>query len=157
MSIAQRSAQIGITVHGTHRSLVESNAMWDVAAAGIYTEDGNEMFNTLSLLTLWLEHLSQANMIRYNWYNKCFHWITTELSEVTMWSYALGTPSALLHGMCSWTTQLESTCHLAGEEQPLFFLFRFFGKKSTTRWCFQMFFCFHPYLGRWSNNLTNIF
>ena len=46
MSIAQRSAQIGITVHGTHRSLVENNVMWDVAAAGIYTEDGNEMFNT---------------------------------------------------------------------------------------------------------------
>ena len=34
----------------THRSLVESNVMWDVSAAGIYTEDGNEMFNTLSPL-----------------------------------------------------------------------------------------------------------
>lgn len=45
-----RSAQIGITVHGTHRSLVEGNIMWNVGAAGIYTEDGNEMFNTLSCL-----------------------------------------------------------------------------------------------------------
>jgi len=54
------SAQIGITVHGTHRSLVESNVMWDVAAAGIYTEDGNEMFNTLS-----------NNVIICSWHAKC--------------------------------------------------------------------------------------
>lgn len=29
-----RSAQVGITVHGTHRSLVENNILWDTAAAG---------------------------------------------------------------------------------------------------------------------------
>lgn len=44
-----KSAQVGITVHATHRSLVDSNILWDTAAAGIYVEDGNEMFNTLSL------------------------------------------------------------------------------------------------------------
>ncbi|CAE7249476.1 Cemip2 [Symbiodinium sp. CCMP2592] len=43
-----QSAQIGITVHGTHRSLVEGNVMWDTSSAGVYVEDGNEMFNTIS-------------------------------------------------------------------------------------------------------------
>ncbi|CAE7614035.1 rliB [Symbiodinium natans] len=43
-----QSAQIGITIHGTHRSLVEGNVMWDTSSAGVYVEDGNEMFNTIS-------------------------------------------------------------------------------------------------------------
>ena len=72
---SSRSAQVGITVHGTHRSLVDNNVLWDTGAAGrvwapchcwdlitckrsgrggpcegIYIEDGNEMFNTLSSL-----------------------------------------------------------------------------------------------------------
>eukprot|EP00913_Durusdinium_trenchii_P018642 g17517.t3 len=54
------SAQVGITVHGTHRSLVENNILWDTAAAGIYIEDGNEMFNTLS-----------NNVIICTWHAKC--------------------------------------------------------------------------------------
>ena len=86
-----RSAQIGITVHGTHRSLVESNVMWDVSAAGIYTEDGNEMFNTLSplpdpFISLWPceEHawhfqmsfcickpVPGNNVIICSWHEKC--------------------------------------------------------------------------------------
>ncbi|CAE8721235.1 unnamed protein product, partial [Polarella glacialis] len=40
--------QIGITVHGTHQSLVDQNVIWDARANGLYTEDGNEMNNTLS-------------------------------------------------------------------------------------------------------------
>eukprot|EP00933_Yihiella_yeosuensis_P028748 TRINITY_DN22577_c0_g2_i1.p1 TRINITY_DN22577_c0_g2~~TRINITY_DN22577_c0_g2_i1.p1 ORF type:complete len:1594 (+),score=244.66 TRINITY_DN22577_c0_g2_i1:990-5771(+) len=41
-------SQVGITVHGTHRALIDSNVLWDTAAAGLYTEDGNEMYNTFS-------------------------------------------------------------------------------------------------------------
>eukprot|EP00437_Effrenium_voratum_P009909 CAMPEP_0181428788 /NCGR_PEP_ID=MMETSP1110-20121109/16861_1 /TAXON_ID=174948 /ORGANISM="Symbiodinium sp., Strain CCMP421" /LENGTH=1773 /DNA_ID=CAMNT_0023552029 /DNA_START=37 /DNA_END=5358 /DNA_ORIENTATION=- len=55
-----QSAQIGITVHGTHRALVDNNIMWDVSSAGIYTEDGNEMFNTLS-----------NNVVICSWHTKC--------------------------------------------------------------------------------------
>ena len=39
--------QRGIIVHGTHLSSVEANVLWDVRGAGIYIEDGNEMFNTI--------------------------------------------------------------------------------------------------------------
>ncbi|CAE8605090.1 unnamed protein product [Polarella glacialis] len=39
---------VGITVHGTHQSLVDQNVIWDARANGLYTEDGNEMNNTLS-------------------------------------------------------------------------------------------------------------
>jgi hypothetical protein len=37
----------GIIVHGTHRSIVENNVMWDVRGAGVYVEDGNEMHNQI--------------------------------------------------------------------------------------------------------------
>eukprot|EP00931_Biecheleriopsis_adriatica_P004358 TRINITY_DN106040_c0_g1_i1.p1 TRINITY_DN106040_c0_g1~~TRINITY_DN106040_c0_g1_i1.p1 ORF type:complete len:1261 (+),score=170.66 TRINITY_DN106040_c0_g1_i1:87-3869(+) len=40
--------QPGITIHGTHDSLVDSNICWDNRGAGIYTEDGNEMDNMIS-------------------------------------------------------------------------------------------------------------
>eukprot|EP00443_Scrippsiella_acuminata_P042009 CAMPEP_0115286310 /NCGR_PEP_ID=MMETSP0270-20121206/61878_1 /TAXON_ID=71861 /ORGANISM="Scrippsiella trochoidea, Strain CCMP3099" /LENGTH=1525 /DNA_ID=CAMNT_0002703355 /DNA_START=436 /DNA_END=5010 /DNA_ORIENTATION=+ len=42
------SQQVGITIHGTHRALVDQNTLWDARAAGIYTEDGNEMNNVIS-------------------------------------------------------------------------------------------------------------
>lgn len=42
------SFQPGITIHGTHDSLVDSNICWDNRGAGIYTEDGNEMDNMIS-------------------------------------------------------------------------------------------------------------
>jgi parallel beta-helix repeat protein len=32
-------------VHGTHLSTVEENVLYNVRGAGIYLEDGNEMFN----------------------------------------------------------------------------------------------------------------
>eukprot|EP00931_Biecheleriopsis_adriatica_P093048 TRINITY_DN667_c0_g1_i1.p1 TRINITY_DN667_c0_g1~~TRINITY_DN667_c0_g1_i1.p1 ORF type:complete len:1526 (+),score=218.47 TRINITY_DN667_c0_g1_i1:80-4579(+) len=39
---------VGITIHGTHQTLVDQNVVWDARANGLYTEDGNEMDNTLS-------------------------------------------------------------------------------------------------------------
>jgi len=37
----------GIIVHGTHLSHVSHNVLYDVRGAGLYLEDGNEMYNTL--------------------------------------------------------------------------------------------------------------
>ena len=39
------SHQRGIIIHGTHSSTVESNVLFNVRGAGIYVEDGNEMYN----------------------------------------------------------------------------------------------------------------
>lgn len=39
------SQQRGIVVHETHRSTVEENVLSDVRGAGIYIEDGNELYN----------------------------------------------------------------------------------------------------------------
>jgi len=41
------SQQVGITIHGTHRSLVDNNVVWDARGVGIYIEDGNEMHNIM--------------------------------------------------------------------------------------------------------------
>lgn len=41
----EQSHQRGIIVHGTHLSTVSNNVLWDVRGAGIYVEDGNEMYN----------------------------------------------------------------------------------------------------------------
>eukprot|EP00928_Gymnodinium_smaydae_P064950 TRINITY_DN4816_c0_g1_i1.p1 TRINITY_DN4816_c0_g1~~TRINITY_DN4816_c0_g1_i1.p1 ORF type:complete len:1034 (-),score=94.12 TRINITY_DN4816_c0_g1_i1:368-3340(-) len=54
------SQQVGITIHGTHRSLTDSNVIWDARAVGIYTEDGNEMHNIIS-----------NNAIICSWWEKC--------------------------------------------------------------------------------------
>ncbi|CAE8721049.1 unnamed protein product [Polarella glacialis] len=63
-----QGSQVGITVHGTHRSLVDSNVLWDVQAAGIFTEDGNEMYNTIS-----------GNVIICSWWEKCsVRWLGKE-------------------------------------------------------------------------------
>ena len=42
------SHQRGIVVHGTHLTEVEGNVLYNVRGAGIYIEDGNEMYNTVS-------------------------------------------------------------------------------------------------------------
>jgi len=44
----ESSMQRGIIIHGTHHSLVEGNVMYNVRGAGVYVEDGNEMWNTIS-------------------------------------------------------------------------------------------------------------
>eukprot|EP00931_Biecheleriopsis_adriatica_P067560 TRINITY_DN4167_c0_g1_i1.p1 TRINITY_DN4167_c0_g1~~TRINITY_DN4167_c0_g1_i1.p1 ORF type:complete len:1079 (-),score=142.05 TRINITY_DN4167_c0_g1_i1:102-3338(-) len=41
------SQQIGIAMHGTHRSTVDENIVWDARGPGIFTEDGNEMNNSI--------------------------------------------------------------------------------------------------------------
>jgi parallel beta-helix repeat protein len=38
----------GIIVHGTHLSEVENNVLYNVRGAGIYLEDGNEMYNQIA-------------------------------------------------------------------------------------------------------------
>lgn len=42
------SQQRGIVIHGTHLSQVEGNVLYNVRGAGIYIEDGNEMYNELA-------------------------------------------------------------------------------------------------------------
>ena len=44
----ENSHQRGIIVHGTHLSAVEGNILYNVRGAGIYIEDGNEMFNHIN-------------------------------------------------------------------------------------------------------------
>jgi parallel beta-helix repeat protein len=44
--------QRGIIIHGTHLSTVEGNVLYNVRGAGIYIEDGNEMWNTVSYNTV---------------------------------------------------------------------------------------------------------
>ena len=39
------SHQRGIIIHSTHTSTVEENVLYNVRGAGIYIEDGNEMYN----------------------------------------------------------------------------------------------------------------
>jgi parallel beta-helix repeat protein len=39
------SYQRGIIIHSTHSSTVEGNVLYNVRGAGIYIEDGNEMYN----------------------------------------------------------------------------------------------------------------
>ena len=41
------SHQRGIIIHGTHSSTVEENVLYNVRGAGIYVEDGNEMYNEI--------------------------------------------------------------------------------------------------------------
>ena len=38
---------VGITVHGTHYSVVDQNVIWDVKANALYIEDGNELHNAI--------------------------------------------------------------------------------------------------------------
>merc|ERR550534_2703644 len=55
------SAQVGITIHGTHDSLVSNNVVWNARAVGIYTEDGNEMNNKIKqnvIICSWWEYCS---------------------------------------------------------------------------------------------------
>jgi parallel beta-helix repeat protein len=41
------SKQRGIIIHGTHRSNVRGNVMHHVKGAGVYVEDGNELYNNI--------------------------------------------------------------------------------------------------------------
>ena len=41
----EHGSQRGIIVHGTHRSVVEDNVLYDLKGSYIYVEDGNEMEN----------------------------------------------------------------------------------------------------------------
>ena len=44
----ENSKQRGIIIHGSHRTLVSENVLFDIKGSGIYVEDGNEMENTIS-------------------------------------------------------------------------------------------------------------
>ena len=43
----ENSSQRGIIIHGTHRSTVDMNVLFDLMGSYIYLEDGNEMENTI--------------------------------------------------------------------------------------------------------------
>jgi len=43
----ENSQQRGIIVHGTHDTRVEDNVLYNVRGAGVYLEDGNEMWNRI--------------------------------------------------------------------------------------------------------------
>ena len=42
------SIQGAIVIHATHESTVEENVLWDSVTVGVYTEDGQEMNNTIA-------------------------------------------------------------------------------------------------------------
>eukprot|EP00927_Polykrikos_kofoidii_P025548 TRINITY_DN2292_c0_g1_i5.p1 TRINITY_DN2292_c0_g1~~TRINITY_DN2292_c0_g1_i5.p1 ORF type:complete len:1175 (-),score=137.28 TRINITY_DN2292_c0_g1_i5:107-3631(-) len=91
------SQQIGITIHGTHHSSVDSNVVWDARAVGIYTEDGNEMHNVI-----------QNNAIICSWWEKCS---VTWLGNVNQVAgiFLIGMTNDLIgnhvagHENCVWT------------------------------------------------------
>jgi hypothetical protein len=56
------SQQVGITIHATHKSLVDRNVIWDARGNGIYTEAGNEMNNTISNNLVVCETISKCNV-----------------------------------------------------------------------------------------------
>eukprot|EP01084_Bolivina_argentea_P243509 408211_1 len=47
-NVITKATNKGITVHGTHHSLVDNNIIYNVRGAFIYIEDGNEYENTIS-------------------------------------------------------------------------------------------------------------
>mmetsp|Transcript_32276 Transcript_32276/g.67849 ORF Transcript_32276/g.67849 Transcript_32276/m.67849 type:complete len:1275 (+) Transcript_32276:77-3901(+) len=46
------SQQRGIIIHSTHSSTVENNVLYNVRGAGIYIEDGNELYNNVKYNTV---------------------------------------------------------------------------------------------------------
>jgi len=48
----EMSHQRGIVIHGTHALTVTNNVLYDVRGAGIYIEDGNELFNNVEYNTI---------------------------------------------------------------------------------------------------------
>ncbi|MGB0591136.1 MAG: hypothetical protein ACPGU1_15780, partial [Myxococcota bacterium] len=53
----------GITVHGTHRALVQQNVVLNQRGPGIYIEDGNELFNVIEENVVICSELSAAGQI----------------------------------------------------------------------------------------------
>lgn len=47
-AVVEHGVNKGITLHGTHRALVDRNVVFDLRGASIYVEDGNEYGNTIS-------------------------------------------------------------------------------------------------------------
>ena len=43
----QNGVNKGITIHGTHRAIIQKNVIFDHRGPGIYIEDGNELFNVV--------------------------------------------------------------------------------------------------------------
>ena len=43
----ENSQQRGIIIHDTHLTTVEENVLNDVRGAGIYVQDGNELYNKI--------------------------------------------------------------------------------------------------------------
>ena len=44
----ETSHQRGIIIHSTHSSTTEGNVLYNVRGAGVYIEDGNEMYNSIN-------------------------------------------------------------------------------------------------------------
>jgi len=91
------SAQVGITIHGTHNSLVSNNVVWNARAVGIYTEDGNEMNN-----------LIKQNVVICTWWQTCsVNWITNVGLHAGI--FLIGMTNDLIenrvagHENCIWT------------------------------------------------------
>ena len=59
--------QGAIVIHGTHESLVENNVMWNTASVGVYTEDGNEMNNTVAKNVMLCEEIKLCKYVNHKW------------------------------------------------------------------------------------------
>ena len=59
----ERGINKGITVHGTHRALVQHNVVLNQRGPGVYIEDGNELFNVIEENVIICSELSAAGQI----------------------------------------------------------------------------------------------
>jgi parallel beta-helix repeat protein len=57
------SQQRGIIIHSTHSSTVEGNVLYNVRGAGIYLEDGNEMYNKVKYNIVICPHPFDHNVL----------------------------------------------------------------------------------------------
>ncbi len=53
-NVVAQGTNKGITIHSTHRSLVDRNVLYHIHGAFMYVEDGNEYENTIRFVTVRL-------------------------------------------------------------------------------------------------------
>eukprot|EP00440_Ansanella_granifera_P037063 gb/GFBE01040220.1/.p1 GENE.gb/GFBE01040220.1/~~gb/GFBE01040220.1/.p1 ORF type:complete len:1500 (+),score=225.46 gb/GFBE01040220.1/:1-4500(+) len=121
---------VGITIHGTHQSLVDQNVVWDARANGVYTEDGNEMDNTIS-----------RNVVICTDYRKCkVDWVSGN-SVQTAGIFLIGMSNNMIENR---VVNYENGIWTPGS-------FRGNGRgRATNKVCPQ----FHPF-GEWRGNVCH--
>lgn len=60
------SVQAAFTIHGSHQTKLHRNVLWNPKSVGIYTEDGNEMNNTISENVIICENIMKCGWAQGN-------------------------------------------------------------------------------------------